>query len=219
MHSPLGPDLAHAPGSSAGAAQRRDGRLPAFEAPPGHGPARGPSSHAPALGARRRCEARGRGAPVKIRLLALGTRMPAWVEQGYRDYARRLRAGWSLELAEIAAAKRTRRAPLARLVEEEGDRLLAALPSRANVVALDEAGTALSSADLARHLADWQQSGLALALMVGGPDGLSARCLERASFRWSLSRLTLPHALVRVLVAEQIYRAWSMLHRHPYHRR
>ena len=107
---------------------------------------------------------------------------------------------------------------MARIVQEEGDRLLAALPSRANVVALDEKGVALSSTGLARRLAGWQTDGLPLALMIGGPDGLSAPCRERASLCWSLSRLTLPHALVRVVVAEQIYRAWSILQHHPYHR-
>lgn len=155
---------------------------------------------------------------MKIRLYALGTRMPAWVDEGYRDYARRLRRGWTLELVELPVAKRSARSPTARLVEEEGERLLAALPSRATVVALDERGTAMASAGLARRLADWQREGAPLALMIGGPDGLSARCLARASLRWSLSPLTLPHALVRVVVAEQLYRAWSILHRHPYHR-
>ena len=155
---------------------------------------------------------------VKIRLFAIGTRMPAWVEEGYREYARRLRGGWSLDLVEIPAARRGARFPTTRMVQEEGDRLLAALPPRANVVALDEKGVALSSAGLARRLADWQGEGLPLALMIGGPDGLSARCLERASLHWSLSPLTLPHALVRVVVAEQIYRTWSILQRHPYHR-
>ena len=155
---------------------------------------------------------------MKIRLFAIGTRLPSWVEQGYRDYARRLRGGWSLELVEIPAAKRSARSPAARAREEEGERLLAALPARADLVALDERGTGLTSAELARRLAGWQGRGLPLALVVGGPDGLSARCLERASLRWSLSPLTLPHALVRVVVAEQIYRAWSILNRHPYHR-
>ena len=155
---------------------------------------------------------------MKIRLYALGTRMPAWVDEGYRDYARRLRGGWSLELVEVPVAKRNARSPTARLVEEEGERLLAALPASATVVALDERGTAMASAGLARRLAEWQREGAPLALMIGGPDGLSARCLARASLRWSLSPLTLPHALVRVVVAEQLYRAWSILHRHPYHR-
>ena len=144
--------------------------------------------------------------------------MPSWVDEGYRDYARRLRGGWSLDLFEIPIARRGARSPTPRIVKEEGDRLLAALPARANVVALDEKGIALSSAGLAQRLAKWQENGLPLALMIGGPDGLSARCLERAELRWSLSPLTLPHALVRVMVAEQIYRAWSILQRHPYHR-
>lgn len=144
--------------------------------------------------------------------------MPAWVDEGYRDYARRLRGGWSLDLVEVPSARRGTRSPTRRMVDEEGDRLLAALPARAVVVALDEKGIALTSAGLAQRLAGWQGKGSSLALMIGGPDGLSPRCLERASLRWSLSALTMPHALVRVVVAEQIYRAWSILHRHPYHR-
>ena len=155
---------------------------------------------------------------MKIRLFAIGTRMPAWVDEGYRDYARRLRRGWSLDLVEIPSARRGTRSPTPRRVDEEGDRLLAALPARAVVIALDEKGVALSSTGLAQRLSGWQGTGVPLALMIGGPDGLSPRCLERASLRWSLSPLTMPHALVRVVVAEQIYRAWSILHRHPYHR-
>ena len=155
---------------------------------------------------------------MKIRLIAIGTRVPSWVDEGYRDYARRLRGGWSLDLVEVPSAKRSAHSPTARLVEEEGERLLAALPARANVVALDEKGVALTSAGLARRFAEWRGRGEPLSLMVGGPDGLSARCLERASLCWSLSPLTLPHSLVRVVVAEQAYRAWSILQRHPYHR-
>ncbi len=155
---------------------------------------------------------------MKILIVAVGTRVPRWVDEGCRDYTRRLRGGWSLELVEVPSAPRRARSPTPRMVEEEGDRLLAALPARATVVALDEKGVALTSAGLAKRLAGWRGDGAPLALMIGGPDGLSPRCLARATLRWSLSPLTMPHALVRVVVAEQIYRAWSILHRHPYHR-
>ena len=148
--------------------------------------------------------------------------MPAWVDEGYRDYARRLRGGWSLELVELRGRETQRRTlpDRAARVEEEGERLLAALPPRGQRRRPRREGAArLTSAGLARRLAEWRRDAeLPLALMIGGPDGLSARCLARASLRWSLSPLTLPHALVRVVVAEQIYRAWSMLHHHPYHR-
>ena len=157
-------------------------------------------------------------AKMRIHLLAVGTRMPAWIQQGYREYARRLRGGWSLELVEIPSPRRSKSTDVARSVEKEGERMLAAIPRNACVVALDEAGKALSTALLVDHIGHWRAQGQDLALLVGGADGLAPGCLKRAQMRWSLSALTLPHGLVRVLVAEQLYRAWSLTNRHPYHR-
>jgi 23S rRNA (pseudouridine1915-N3)-methyltransferase len=154
---------------------------------------------------------------MKLRLIAVGTRMPDWVEAGYADYARRLPRELALELVEIPVAARGKNADIARLREAEGEKLLrAAAGSR--VIALDEHGDTLDTAGWAKGIKQWMQEGRDVSLLVGGPDGLAPACLAAASARWSLSRLTFPHALVRVLVAEQLYRAWSLLQGHPYHR-
>ncbi|CAL1239935.1 23S rRNA (pseudouridine(1915)-N(3))-methyltransferase RlmH [Candidatus Methylocalor cossyra] len=155
---------------------------------------------------------------MRIQLIAVGDRMPGWVAQGYHAYAKRLPRECQLVLREIAPAKRGKNPDLVRLKEEEGARILAALSRDDRVVALEVGGAPWSTPELARRLAGWLQSGRPVALLVGGPDGLSEACRQRAEERWSLSRLTLPHALVRIVVAEQIYRAWSMLQNHPYHR-
>lgn len=155
---------------------------------------------------------------MRIRLLAVGTRMPGWVDEGFTDFAKRLSGDISLELVEIAAGKRLKATDLARVKEQEGEALLAALRPQERVIALDVLGRQLSTDDLAATLKDWQVDGRPAALLVGGPEGLSKAVLERAGEKWSLSRLTLPHPLVRIVVAEQVYRAWSLLKGHPYHR-
>lgn len=155
---------------------------------------------------------------MRIHLLAVGHRPPAWVEQGYREFARRLPPECSLDLLEIPAGHRSRNVDIARLVELEGERLLAAAPSGASLVALDVEGQQWDTPQLAARLNRWMHDGRDVALLVGGPDGLSRTCLDRADITWSLSPLTLPHALVRVIVAEQIYRAWTIIRGHPYHR-
>lgn len=156
---------------------------------------------------------------MRIHLLAVGERPEAWVEQGYQTFARRMPPECTLRLSEIPAGKRGKGADIARLVEREGERLLAAIPDGALAVALDVRGQSWSTEQLAERLERWLQEGRDLALLVGGPDGLSPACLARAELRWSLSPLTLPHPLVRVVVAEQIYRAWSICRGHPYHRK
>ncbi len=155
---------------------------------------------------------------VKIHLLAVGARMPAWIKAGYAEYAERLPRECALNLVEIPAGKRGPNADVARAVRAEGERLLAAVPPGSRPIALDERGQEWSTAELAEQLTGWLRDGRDLSLLVGGPDGLDAPCRARADLLWSLSRLTLPHPLVRVLVAEQLYRAWSLLHNHPYHR-
>lgn len=155
---------------------------------------------------------------MRIRLLAVGTRMPAWVQTAFADYQSRLPRECRLEIREIAAPERGRHPDLARLRQAEGEKLLKALPPDSTVIAFDERGTALATAEWSRQLADWMGSGRDTTLIIGGADGLAPEVLARADQRWSLSRLTLPHPLVRVLVAEQLYRAWSLLARHPYHR-
>lgn len=153
-----------------------------------------------------------------IRLLAAGTRMPHWVEAGVDDYARRLGPQLRLEIKEIALGQRSAGKDSARAVEEEGRRMISAIKDGTFVVALDVKGKGFSTEQLAQWLGGRMQSGQGLALLVGGPDGLAEECLKRADLRWSLSPLTLPHALVRIVVAEQLYRAHSLLRGHPYHR-
>lgn len=154
--------------------------------------------------------------PMKIRLLCVGTRMPDWVTDGYTTFARRLPRDNALVLEEVPAARRS--GDLQRCIDDEGERLLSRTTTADRVIVLDERGAAWSSVELAQRLAAWRQDGRDVVLLVGGADGLSQPCRSRAEVSWSLSAATLPHALVRVLVAEQIYRAWTLLTGHPYHR-
>lgn len=144
--------------------------------------------------------------------------MPDWVEAGYAEYARRLPAECALNLIEIEPLRRSKSTVAAQAREEEGRRILKAIPKGAVAVALDGGGQCWSTEILARQLSGWLAEGHDHALLVGGADGLDAACLERAAQRWSLSALTFPHPLVRVIVAEQIYRAWTLMQGHPYHR-
>jgi len=155
---------------------------------------------------------------MRIHLLAVGERMPAWVNEAFGEYAGRLPGECSLNLREIPALKRGKNADLARIAQEEGARLLEAIPRDCFVVALDERGRSFSTTQLSQRLDDWMHSGRDLALLVGGPEGLTDACRDRADLTWSLSSLTFPHPLVRVILAEQLYRAWSLLRGHPYHR-
>ena len=144
--------------------------------------------------------------------------MPAWVVDAYQEYAKRLPRECTLQLVEIALSKRRKSQTPEQAAEEEGQQMLASLPKDCTVVALDVRGNSWSTAALAVRLQDWLGSGRDVALLVGGPDGLSAACLARADLRWSLSALTFPHPLVRVVLAEQLYRAWTINAGHPYHR-
>ena len=155
---------------------------------------------------------------MKLSLIAIGTRMPEWVNEGYREYARRLPRECRLKLTEIPLGQRARSKTVERAVAEEGKRMLAEISPGEHVIALDVKGRNWSTEQLAVQFQQWMLAGRGISLLVGGPDGLSAPCLERAQQRWSLSPLTLPHALVRVLLAEQLYRAWTVTVGHPYHR-
>jgi 23S rRNA (pseudouridine1915-N3)-methyltransferase len=155
---------------------------------------------------------------MRIRLIAIGRRMPAWVESGYAEYAKRLPCECALSLAEIEPGQRGKGGGAERARTDEGKRMLKAIPKGARVVALDGAGEHWSTETLAEQLRRWLAGGRDVALLVGGPDGLAEPCLARADQRWSLSRLTFPHPLVRVIVAEQLYRAWTLVQGHPYHR-
>jgi 23S rRNA (pseudouridine1915-N3)-methyltransferase len=152
-----------------------------------------------------------------LRLVAAGTRMPAWVDAGVADYAGRLRGDYRLELVEIALGRRGT-CDVARAIEAEGERMLAAAGPRAALVALQVGGRALATEQLARWLSDRARLGEPLAFCIGGPDGLAPAVDARACLRWSLSPLTLPHGLARVVVAEALYRAVTVIRGLPYHR-
>ena len=151
---------------------------------------------------------------ARLRILAVGTRMPAWVQAGFAEYHKRMPRDFAVELREIPVSRREG----ARAVAEEGEALLAALGADEHVVALEVGGEPWSTADLAARLRAWRDEGRRAAFLIGGPDGLSDACRARAAGQWSLSRLTLPHPLVRIVLMEQIYRAWTILGAHPYHR-
>lgn len=155
---------------------------------------------------------------MRVSLVAVGTRMPDWVEAGVAEYRKRLPPEIDFDIREIALAKRGKNADISRAIAQEGEAMLSAIPARDRVIALDVKGKSYSTEQFAALLAEWQMSGDNVSLLVGGPDGLAGACLERAQTRWSLSALTLPHPLVRVLVAEQLYRAWTINNNHPYHR-
>jgi len=155
---------------------------------------------------------------MRINLIAVGTRMPSWVEAGVDEYRKRLPPELALNIREIPLGKRGKNADIARAIAQEGEAMLAAIGARDRVVALEVKGKAWSTEQLAQQLSAWQMGGDDVALLVGGPDGLAPNCQARANERWSLSPLTLPHPLVRVLLAEQLYRAWTINNNHPYHR-
>jgi 23S rRNA (pseudouridine1915-N3)-methyltransferase len=155
---------------------------------------------------------------MRISIIAASNRQPAWVTAGFEDYAKRLRGKCTLALLEIPLAKRSAGKAAGRILEIEGERMLAAIPKGAHVVALDVAGAPWSTEQLGGSLRAWLALGVPVALLIGGPDGLSPACLTRAAERWALSRLTLPHGLARIVVAEALYRAWAVLEGHPYHR-
>jgi len=155
---------------------------------------------------------------MQIHLIAVGNRMPRWVTEGYEEYAGRLPPECSLRLVEIAPGPRGKGADIARTLRDEGERMLRAIPRDAQVVTLEVEGKPWSTEQLSSQLEGWLGGGRDIALLVGGPEGLAQSCRDKANQRWSLSNLTLPHPLVRVVVAEQLYRAWTILKGHPYHR-
>ncbi len=155
---------------------------------------------------------------MKIFIAAVGTRMPAWVEEAYADFAKRMPREMPLELIEVKAEPRTTGKPAVALLAAEAARLRAVLPARCRRVALDERGSDLTTRDLAQRLEKWLASGEDVVILIGGPDGLDAGLKQEAAETLRLSSLTLPHALVRVLLAEALYRAASILKGHPYHR-
>jgi 23S rRNA (pseudouridine1915-N3)-methyltransferase len=155
---------------------------------------------------------------VRIRIIAVGERMPRWVDEVVADYTRRLAASLKVVLVEVPAGQRSSRGAAAQATQIEGERILGLIKPQEVLVALDERGAALSTRELATWLSGRMHEGRDLALVIGGPDGLATEVLTRADQKLSLSRLTLPHPLVRVVLAEQLYRAHTILSGHPYHR-
>ncbi len=155
---------------------------------------------------------------MDIHLISVGNRMPPWVDEGFREYAKRLNAEYRLVLTEIPPGKRGKNVDIAKTLKKEGTRMLSAIPKGSRVIALDIQGRRFTTEALSSHLGRLLGEGRHLALLVGGPEGLAQDCRARADEQWSLSPLTLPHPLVRIVIAEQLYRAWSILRNHPYHR-
>ena len=153
---------------------------------------------------------------MKFVVVAVGHRMPAWVDAGFADYAGRMPRDARVELAALKPPLRG--GPVKRVLEQEAGRIFAALPAGCIRVALDERGTLIKTLELARRMTRWRERGQDVAFIIGGADGLADSVKQSAEFIWSLSPLTLPHGLARVVLAEQLYRAVSILHNHPYHR-
>jgi len=155
---------------------------------------------------------------LKARLIAVGENPPDWVSTGFAEYRKRLSHWLPLELVEIAPGLRGKQRDIARAMQDEGARVIAALPKHPHVVALDGAGKGWSSEQLAQRLEHWRGQGRDLAFLIGGPEGHAEDVLTRSDEQWSLGPLTLPHMLVRLVLAEQLYRACALLVNHPYHR-
>ena len=155
---------------------------------------------------------------MRISMIAVGERMPKWLQTGFDDYCSRLPREWRLQLIEIVPAKRGKTSTSRQWLQQEAERILAKLPATAQAIALDNRGSQWSTEQLAEQISHWRQDSSEIAFIIGGPDGLNERVLQRCQQRWSLSKLTFPHMLVRTLIAEQLYRAWSILCNHPYHR-
>lgn len=155
---------------------------------------------------------------MRLHLLCVGSRQPDWVKQGVETFTRRMPRECALIVTEIPALRRGKSDPPQRAISAECERLQRAVPEGALVVALDEKGEAWTTQRLAKELGRWREEHRDVALLIGGPDGLAPQCLQSARYRWSLSAHTLPHGLARIIVAEQLYRAYTILTGHPYHR-
>ena len=155
---------------------------------------------------------------MKAKLIAVGERAPIWVAQGFAEYQKRLSHWLPLELVEVEPGVRGKGRDTARAMSDEGARVLAALPKQAHVIALDGRGKMHSSEQLAQRLEHWRNQGRDLAFRIGGPEGHAGEVVAHADEQWSLGPLTLPHMLVRLVLAEQLYRACALLANHPYHR-
>ncbi len=155
---------------------------------------------------------------MNIQIIAVGQKMPAWVDQAYQDYAKRLPRQQAVTLSQIATAPRKSGQGVARLQQQEADKIRAKIKPGSLIIALDEHGSQWSTREWAQQLADWQQDQQQVNFLIGGPDGLDTELLQQANHKIALGKMTMPHGLVRVVLIEQLYRAWSLLQGHPYHR-
>jgi 23S rRNA (pseudouridine1915-N3)-methyltransferase len=155
---------------------------------------------------------------MQLLVAAVGQRMPGWVNEAWTEYARRMPPSLSLSLREISLKKRGKNADTRRLTAVESRSLYDAMPTRARIIALDVKGQSWSTEKLAANLEGWMGEGRDVGFMIGGPEGIAVDIMQKADNRWSLGPLTLPHPLVRVVLAEQLYRAWTITRNHPYHR-
>lgn len=154
---------------------------------------------------------------MEINLIAVGKKMPTWINHGFNEYAKRMPSNYRLRLTEINPSRRTS-SSTEHIIKKEGELILAAIPKDSFVIALVVKGEQWTTCQLSERLLNWHDQGQDICLLVGGPEGLDQACLEKAKLHWSLSLLTYPHPLVRVIIAEQLYRAWSIISHHPYHR-
>jgi 23S rRNA (pseudouridine1915-N3)-methyltransferase len=155
---------------------------------------------------------------MRISIIAVGTKMPAWVEAGCAEFLKRFPPDLNVKFIEIPAGKRGKNADVKRILDKEGELTLQAIGKHDKVVTLEVLGQPWDTPKLAKQLDQWKMDGRDISLLIGGPEGLAPSCLARAEQRWSLSPLTLPHPLVRIIVTESLYRAWSVTQNHPYHR-
>lgn len=155
---------------------------------------------------------------MKVQLIAVGTKMPDWIQKGYGEYFKRLPKELAPKLVELTPGHRGKNASVSTAIESEGKEILSVIGVNDFVIALDVLGKAWDTHKLADNLASWRMDGRNISFIIGGPDGLSRSVLDRANAKWSMSNLTLPHPLVRVVFIEQVYRAWSILNNHPYHK-
>ena len=144
--------------------------------------------------------------------------MPDWVTEACREYAKRLQGAFQLKLIELPLAKRTKNSDAAKAIQDESSAIIEAIPAGDKIIALDLRGKHWSTEELSRKMANWRMEGDRVSFLIGGPDGFDEHCLTHAQERWALSKLTLPHPVVRIVLYEQLYRAWTILNHHPYHR-
>ncbi len=155
---------------------------------------------------------------MKINLISIGKKMPSWVNEGFKDYQKRLPTDYQLILHEVSTKKRNKNTAIAKLTQEESDKLLSKAPERNIIIALDRQGKSFPTETLAKKLENWHAESQDVSILIGGPEGISSASLTKCHETWSLSKLILPHTITRIVIAEQLYRAWSILQNHPYHR-